>query len=288
MNIIIWGCRGSITSPGTSTIRYGGETTCVEVINDDGQIIVIDAGSGIRKLGQKLLKDESISTINLLLTHSHWDHLSGFPFFLPAYSSKYSFALCGGADAQESVLNFLTHQMEPPYFPITFTELKASFASGCCCDKDKNCAHSLRFAEHATRCEAIPLNHPNGGFGFKLIGKTGSFVFLPDNEIRYAHSGGLPRDEYVKFCNNATLLFHDAQYLEDEYDHKRSWGHSTIQDAIDLAIDAEVKQLGLFHHDPDRTDDELDFQVNWSRKYIEKKGSSLECFACAEGMEFIV
>jgi len=287
MNIVIWGCRGSITTPGPSTIRYGGESTCIEVINDQGQIIVIDAGSGIRKLGQKLLKERTVSTINLLLTHSHWDHLSGFPFFEPAYSSKFSFALCGGSDAQESVLNYLMHQMAPPYFPVDFTELKAKFESGCCCN-NSNCKNRLLFAEQKTKCEAIPLNHPNGGFGFKLTGNNGSFVFLPDNEIRYSHKEGLPRDAYVQFCKNASLLFHDAQYIESEYEEKCSWGHSTIQDAIDLAIDAGVKRLGLFHHDPDRTDDEIDHQVAWCHNYIQQKGSSLDCFACAEGMECIV
>jgi phosphoribosyl 1,2-cyclic phosphodiesterase len=288
MNIVIWGCRGSITSPGPSTVRYGGESTCIEVINDDGQIIVIDAGSGIRKLGQKLVKDQIVSTINLLFTHSHWDHLAGFPFFEPAYSSRFSLAVCGGSDAQKSVLNYLVHQMDPPYFPINFSELKATFETGCCCTDNANCKHNLRFAERSTKCESIPLNHPNGGFGFKFTGNTGSFVFLPDNELRFSHTGGLPRDEYVKFCNGASLLFHDAQYIENEYEQKRSWGHSTFQDAVDLAIDAGVKRLGLFHHDPDRTDDELDQQTEWCRKYIETKRSSLDCFACAEGMEFIV
>jgi phosphoribosyl 1,2-cyclic phosphodiesterase len=106
MNIVIWGSRGSITSPGPSTIRYGGESTCIEVRTDAGDVIIIDAGSGIRKLGHQLMKEPSVSKINLLLTHSHWDHLAGFPFFQPAYFSKYSFALCGGSDAQTSVLNY--------------------------------------------------------------------------------------------------------------------------------------------------------------------------------------
>jgi ribonuclease BN (tRNA processing enzyme) len=121
-----------------------------------------------------------------------------------------------------------------------------------------------------------------------LTSKTGSFVFLTDNEIRYSHQGGMPRDSYVKFCTNADLLFHDAQFVETEYQRTRSWGHSTIQDALDLAIDAGVKKLGLFHHDPDRTDDEIDHLVDWCRDYIKEKRSSLECFACAEGMDLHV
>ena len=287
MNIVIWGCRGTISSPGLSTIRFGGESTCIEVQTDDGEVIIIDAGSGIRKLGQQLLKDKSVSKINLLLTHSHWDHLAGFPLFQPAYSSRFSFALCGGNDAQQSVMNYLMHQMDPPYFPVNFTELKAKFESGCCCNNAK-CENRLRFADRSTICESIPLNHPNGGFGCKLTGKTGSFVFLTDNEIRYAHPGGLSRDAYVKFCAHASLLLHDAQYVEAEYERTRGWGHSTFQDALDLAIDAGVQRLGLFHHDPDRTDDELDRLVEWCKKYIQNKGSAVDCFACAEGMKLVV
>jgi phosphoribosyl 1,2-cyclic phosphodiesterase len=287
MNIIIWGCRGTITSPGSSTIRYGGESTCIEVRTNDGEVIIIDAGSGIRKLGQQLLKDKSVSNVTLLLTHSHWDHLAGFPLFQPAYFSRYSFALCGGNDPQQSVVSYLKHQMDPPYFPVDFTELKARFESGCCCSQGE-CNKKLRYADRSTMCESIPLNHPDGGFGFKLNGSTGSFVFLTDNEIRHAHLGGLPRDAYVHFCKNASLLFHDAQYVESEYVKTRGWGHSTVQDALDLAIDARVQRLGLFHHDPDRTDDQIDQLVDESRKYIHEKGSTLVCFACAEGMKLTV
>jgi ribonuclease BN (tRNA processing enzyme) len=138
------------------------------------------------------------------------------------------------------------------------------------------------------RCESIPLNHPNGGVGFKFSDSSGSFVFLTDNEIRYSHPGGMPRDAYVGFCRNAGLLIHDAQFEESEYKKTRGWGHSTFQDALDLALDAGVQRLGLFHHDPDRTDDELDRLVDWCRNYVRQKGSSLECFACVEGMKLSV
>ena len=287
MNITIWGSRGSIPSPGLTTLRYGGESTCIEVRGDEGEVIIIDAGSGIRKLGEKLLKDSSVLKINLLFTHSHWDHLSGFPFFRPAYFSKFSFSLCGGSDAQNSVLEYLAHQMDPPYFPVSFSELKANFHSGCNCN-NKICNNNLNFSGRSIKCESIPLNHPNGGFGFKLSDKSGSFVFLTDNEIRHHHEGGASREEYLDFCKDSDLLFHDAQYSESEYKKTRGWGHSTFVDAIDLAIDARVKHLGLFHHDPDRTDDELDKQVEWCINYIKEKESPLDCFTCAEGMSFVV
>ncbi|MGB2866926.1 MAG: MBL fold metallo-hydrolase [Bacteroidota bacterium] len=284
MVIKIWGCRGSLTTPGIETLRYGGESTCVEVQSDTHQPIIIDAGSGIRKLGQAILKDKSISHITLLLTHSHWDHLAGFPFFSPAYVPGYSINVCGGPRAQQYVWKYLTHQMEAPYFPVDLSALKATFNKGCHCDRAV-CDHSLPDCDRSVECHSIPLNHPNGGYGFKFVSAGRSFVFLTDNEIRYKHEGGLPRKAYVEACRGADLLFHDSQYTEEEYSAKSGWGHSTFMDSVQLAMDAGVKRLGLFHHDPERTDEDLDRQVHSCREFIAKSGSSLDCFACAEGME---
>lgn len=287
MNVKVWGCRGSIPSPGVKTLRYGGETTCVELTSDAGDKIVIDAGSGIRKLGQELLKDKAVSSINLLLSHAHWDHMSGFPFFGPAYLPDFSINICGGPMGQQSVLRYLARQLEPPHFPVVFKVLKARFEVGCLCTREF-CDHRLPGNDTTMRCYSLPLNHPNGGYGFKFVDSDGIFVFLTDNEIRYRHEVGLPRESYVDFCSNADLLFHDAQYTEAEYDRTRSWGHSTFKDAVDLAMEAGVKSLGLFHHDPDRSDEEIDRQVDWCREYILKSGSPLECFACSEGMDLKV
>jgi phosphoribosyl 1,2-cyclic phosphodiesterase len=287
MNVKIWGSRGSITAPGPKTLRYGGESTCIELTSDTGQKIVIDAGSGIRKLGDELLKAKSASSISLLLTHSHWDHLAGFPFFSPAYLPDFSINICGGPMAQQSVLKYLAHQMEPPYFPVAFKVLKARFEMGCVCTREF-CDHKLPGHDRSVMCYSIPLNHPNGGYGFKFASIDKTFVFLTDNEIRFHHEGGLPRKAYLDFCSNVDLLFHDAQYADAEYDRRRSWGHSTFKDAVDLAMEAGVKRLGLFHHDPDRSDEEIDRHVDSCREYILKSGSRLECFACAEGMDLKV
>jgi phosphoribosyl 1,2-cyclic phosphodiesterase len=284
MKVTIWGCRGSITAPGKDTLRYGGESSCFEILTDDGETIIIDAGSGIRKLGNKLIKEAGKTQLTLLMTHAHWDHLAGFPFFKPAFSPRYSISVCGGPDAQDSVMKCLRHQMEPPYFPVDMSAMKASFGTGCRCGC-ADCDHRLPGLGSSHRCEAIPLNHPNGGWGFKLTGRNGhSFVLLTDNEIRYHHETGRSREEYVDFCRGAELLFHDAQYTEEEYAKTVTWGHSTYRDAVDIAIDAGVKRLGLLHHDPERSDDEIDRHLAWCRGYIAERKSSLECFACAEGM----
>jgi ribonuclease BN (tRNA processing enzyme) len=131
----------------------------------------------------------------------------------------------------------------------------------------------------------VSLNHPNGGYGYKFIERGKSFVFLTDNELGFQHEGGLSRAQYIEFCQGADLLVHDAQYTEEEYKFTRGWGHSTFGDAMDLAIEAGVKRLGLFHHDPDRTDDDLSLQVEFCQGRIHKKGGTAECFATAEGME---
>ncbi len=287
MKITIWGCRGSIASPGPDTLRYGGDTTCLELDTDEGRKIIIDAGSGIRKLGNKLMKDKSFTELILLLTHAHWDHMAGFPFFRPAYSPDFTIYICGGAAAQNSILDYLKHQMSPPYFPVEFSIMKADFRTGCSCGKGI-CAGNLPAPAGSVMCSSIPLNHPNGGYGFKFSGNSGTFVFLTDNELRHHHEGGLSRDKYIEFSAGADLLIHDAQYTETEYKWTKSWGHSTYQDAVDLAMEAGVKRLGLYHHDPDRTDDQIDRFTERCREYIQKKSSSLECFACADGMEIII
>jgi len=284
MLVTVWGCRGSIASPGYDTLRYGGESSCFEVRTDDGGLIVIDAGSGIRKLGAKLLREPGPREMVLLLTHSHWDHPAGFPFFRPAFVPGTTISLCGGADAQDSILKSLQHEMEPPYFPVDMSAMKAAFVKGCRCGRAE-CDHRLPGAQGDHACDSIPLSHPNGGYGYRITGKSGrAFVLLTDNELEYRHETGRSRDDYVEFCRGADLLFHDAQYTDDEYEKTRTWGHSTFKDAVDFAIEAGVRRLGLLHHDPDRTDDEIDAIVRWCKDCIREKNSALECFACAEGM----
>lgn len=283
MHVKVWGCRGSLPTPGRKTLRYGGESTSIEVRSSSGQCVAVDAGSGIRKMGLALMKEREVSHLSLLVTHTHWDHLMGFPFFAPAYDARFSIALCGGPRGQRSLWNHLTHQLEAPYFPVDYTALKASFSLGCTCDRAV-CDHHLPLGDGSIQCHSIPLNHPNGGYGFKFGGDGKTFVFLTDNELHFHHDGGPSRDVFVDYCRGADLLFHDAQYTEDEYVRKRGWGHSTTFDAVELAMEAGVKRLGLFHHDPDRSDDEIDREVDRCRDRIAKAGSALDCFGCADGM----
>ena len=283
MKITVWGCRGSITTPGPETVRYGGNTTCLEIRTASGKLLVVDAGSGLRNLGKALLKEKELTDIAFVFTHSHWDHLIGFPFFAPVYQPQYRIALCGGPNAKASLKQYLTHQMETPYFPVDFSHLKAKFTFGCRCPS-VDCRNELDGLGSSFKCQSIALNHPNAGYGFRFTEGGKAFVFLTDNELGFRHKGGRQRKKYVEFCQGADLLFHDAQYTEEDYENTRGWGHSTYRDATLLAIDAGVKRLGLFHHDPDRTDEDLDRQVEACRAQIRAAGSKLDCFAVAEGM----
>jgi phosphoribosyl 1,2-cyclic phosphodiesterase len=287
MKITVWGSRGSICSPGPKTIRYGGNTTCLELRTSTGRLVVVDAGSGLRYLGKQLMKEPGVKDIIFVLTHSHWDHLIGFPFFTPAYKPEYNISLCGGPAARDSIRKYLGHQMSAPYFPVDFSIMKARFTYGCACPSDR-CEGKLEGFLDFNECSSLPLNHPNGGYGFKFVDQGKTFVFLTDNELRFQHEGGLAREQYVDFCRGADLLFHDAQYTEAEYAHTQGWGHSTYLDAIELAVEARVKRLGLFHHDPDRSDDDLDHQVDFCRDRLSLAGREVDCFAVADGMELEV
>jgi phosphoribosyl 1,2-cyclic phosphodiesterase len=277
MKIKIWGCRGSIPTPGKSTIKYGGNTSCIEVRLKDGSVIIFDAGSGIRKLGKKIIREESCRELYLVLTHSHWDHLMGFPFFLPAYRETFTINVRGGPIAKESVKKYLEHQMEAPYFPARFSSLKANF----------DFSHGIPIVRRIGTAELIPipLSHPNGGFGFRLQDKDASFVFLTDNELGHDHDGRRSYTEYINFAKNADLLLHDAQYTPQEYKRSKGWGHSTFVDAALFALHSEVKNYGIFHHDPDHSDGDIERIEAVSREIIGRKQGKTHSFAVYEEQE---
>jgi phosphoribosyl 1,2-cyclic phosphodiesterase len=278
MKIKIWGCRGSLTTPGQHTLRHGGNTTCLEIRDAQGNLIVVDAGSGVRNLGRALLQEPELTSLTFIFTHSHWDHIVGFPFFAPAYAERYRITLCGGPKSQSTLQQYLTQQMAAPYFPVDFKHLKAQFSFGC--------EWSQATTMGSLQVIPIVINHPNGGYGFKFVEDGKSFVFLTDNELGYSHPGGKTVEEYVKFCRGADLLLHDAQYTAEEYEQRRGWGHSCFRDTVDMAIAAQARRLVCFHHDPDRTDEDLDRQLELARRRAADAGSALRCDMAWEGMDF--
>lgn len=267
MLIKCWGSRGSIPVSGKDYIRYGGDTTCIEIRGRDGRIIIIDAGTGIRGLGN-VLQRESCRTVDLFFTHVHWDHIFGFPFFRPIYSADFEIRIhCPYTINIEQVLK---HQMVAPFFPVTYDQIRANLAY----------LHDGqgRVDIGNISVEPIPLSHPNRGAGYKFIEGGKSFVFMTDNELGYVHKNGLSSDAYRNFSAGSDLLFHDAEYTEKEYKKFRTWGHSSYVSALELAISAGAKRFGLFHFNQERTDREIDEMVAECRAKAAQAGASLECF----------
>jgi phosphoribosyl 1,2-cyclic phosphodiesterase len=277
VRIKVWGCRGSVPSPGGDTSRYGGNTTCVEIRLADGSLVVIDAGSGIRNLGRQLARGQG-QVIHLLLTHAHWDHVQGFPFFLPAYLKSFTLQVWGGPRSAATLRSYLRQQLTPPYFPVKYAELGARIRF------PPSPQAEIRIG--GARIQSIPLAHPDGGYGFRFLEDGRSFVFLTDNELGHRHPGGLTPGRYAEWCRGADLVMHDAQYTPEEYRLTRGWGHSTFQAAAQLCRAAAPKRFCLIHHDPQHTDPELDRFARDFRRTVGRDGA--ECFAATEGMEIQV
>jgi phosphoribosyl 1,2-cyclic phosphodiesterase len=290
MYIKFWGARGSIPVSGPQFIKYGGDTSCVEIRTKNDEVIIVDTGTGIRGLGNKLIAEKK-KRIHIIFTHAHWDHIIGFPFFKPLYMSGTRIVLAGCSDSQEAIKNILSDVMEPPFFPVKLSELKSTvhFAGTC---QESITIDSITILP-------INLNHPNNAIGYKFVEDNKSFVYLTDNEIGFTvpgskelafrHPGSMDYPDYVRFSRAADLLVHDAEYTHDEYHKNRiSWGHSCSRDVIDLAIDAGVKRLGLCHLNQDRSDSEVDAMVDDCVSILKSKDSKMDCEAISQGHEIIL
>jgi len=283
-----WGVRGSIPTPGPKTRRYGGNTSCVELRNDD-TLIVCDAGTGLRELGVHLMRmpQKSGLTIHLFLSHPHWDHIQGFPFFGPAYLKTTTlYVYCPAGDQQNYRL--LSGQMANAYFPVGFSDLGAkivprSFESD-----------TVKAGSFTVRC--FQQKHPGGSLGFRFEHKGSSVVYATDSELDQVierpekvieHPGAqrkLPAD-LVKAVKGCDLLICDAQYLDEEYVMKTGWGHPRATTCVDLAGQAKVKQLALTHHDPMHSDMQVDLKVAACAERSEQLGFGLQVFGAREGIE---
>jgi len=277
MLVRCWGARGSIPVSGKEYLRYGGDTVCMEVRSSGGGVVIIDAGTGIRRLGKQLACD-GIHRVDLLFTHAHWDHLLGFPFFGLLYDPSAEIRVFGLPSAQKSIRQMVSSTMAEPHFPVPLEAVHAVLVF----HESDEFAKPLDLG--GLSVTPVALSHPGRGLGYKVVEEGKSFVFLTDNELGYHHDGGLEPAEVVRFCRGADLLIHDAVYTPEEYAHRRSWGHSSFTDALDLALQAEVKALGLFHHHQDRTDDQVDAMVDVCRERIASEGAELECFAVSAEM----
>jgi phosphoribosyl 1,2-cyclic phosphodiesterase len=283
-----WGTRGSIPTPATWTRVYGGNTPCVEVRIGE-TVLICDAGSGIRGLGKDLLSRQSRpAELHLLLTHTHWDHIQGFPLFAPAFMKATRIVVYERAPGDHRLFELLSGQMSSEYFPVPFRELGAEIAPDFFID---NCK-SLNKA----RIRSFPLNHPGGCRGFVIEAEGRKIVYATDNELDIPEGQEFrgnektaplrpPPPALLEVARNADLLITDAQYNEPEYAAKRGWGHSSCFSVIDWAIAANAASVALFHHDPESSDTELDERVNQCAERAALHGAQLSVFAAREGVE---
>jgi phosphoribosyl 1,2-cyclic phosphodiesterase len=277
MIITCWGSRGSIPVSGKDYVKYGGDTTCIEIQTGSGDVVIIDAGTGIRELGNRLIK-EPPKPLHLLLTHAHWDHIIGFPFFKPLYSDRQQIILHTGPFTAKGLQRILSYTMIAPHFPVPFSRISARL--------EYRVTPPQAFHLGALTITPIPISHPNSGYGYKLMEDGKTFVFLTDNELGFSHPTGLSTQAYITFCTGADLLFHDAEYTPEEYEKMVGWGHSAYTNTLHLAGNAGVTKLGLFHLNQDRTDRQMDNLVTKAHYQITEKGYQFECLAVGRGLRF--
>lgn len=289
MKIKFWGTRGSIPSPGKSTVKYGGNTSCVEV-RAGKQILIFDAGTGIRDLGNQLLhefKSQPV-TVHLFISHTHWDHIQGFPFFMPAYNKNFQIIVYGPPARDKSLKDLFKFQMDSEYFPVPLGGLNAQIVM-------QEVREPFRIGD--LQITSFYMNHPAMTLAYKIFDGEKTFVFATDNEpYRYtlhavrkdplASQYGAELDQkFIEFISGADFVVCDAQYTLEEYRLKVGWGHSPIESVMEFAIKANVKQLALYHHDPSHDDAAVDAIVKHAQQLISSQKSSVQCFGASEGME---
>ena len=303
MKVKFWGVRGSIPTPGPATVKYGGNTTCMQLIGEsenkiDGQIVILDAGSGIRELGMELMKLPKPLKINLLITHTHMDHINGFPFFIPAFIPGTIIDIYGPLHYEKRLEEIFAGQMDYSYFPISTAQLAAAINY-----------HELNEGEFELgnlHVQTHYMNHPVLTLGYRITDGDKSFIFTGDHEPYFDFISGVENgtleegdmedvkaiveqqnSRLTEFFNKADILVCDAAYTPEEYVTHKGWGHSSTDHAVDWAISAGVKKLILFHHEPVHTDEKLDEMEAYARKRILEKGAKeLSVTTAREKAEF--
>jgi ribonuclease BN (tRNA processing enzyme)/DNA-binding response OmpR family regulator len=289
MDVTFWGTRGSIAKAGPTTVRYGGNTSCVSVRSERGTLAVVDCGTGAHGLGHHLIDQSGGSPVHghILVSHTHWDHIQGLPFFAPLFQAGCHWHVSGPSGFGESLSEILAGQMEYTYFPIAIDQLAASVVH-------QDLVEGTFDVEDIS-VETRFLNHPALTLGYRLEADGAVVVYASDHEPHdheLAAGGDVGRnrhdDAHASWMAGADLLIHDAQYLASEYDAHVGWGHSTVEYVIDVARRADVARVALYHHDPNRSDDAVDGLVALAKAHALASGYEGEVFAAAEGMTVTV
>src|SRR3981081_2003602 len=294
MRVRFWGTRGSVPTPGQSTVRYGGNTACVELRTNAGAFIIFDSGTGIRELGLKLARQGGPVSAHLMLGHTHWDHISGFPFFTPAFVPGNHLVIYGARDLDRSLRDVLAGQMHYTYFPVPLGELRADIDF---CELEEG---EITIDDAVVRTHY--LNHTAVCMGYRVEADGVSVAYVTDHEP-YGLVGGNAATHgpdgqraggaflhggdrrLINFLRGVDLLIQDAQYTPEEYADRRGWGHSSVDYVTDLAVESGARRVALFHHEPTHADDQIDAMVERARTRAREAGSEVELFAPAEGDE---
>jgi phosphoribosyl 1,2-cyclic phosphodiesterase len=295
MKLKFWGVRGSIPTPGKHTVRYGGNTPCLELRLDDDKLVIFDAGTGIRNFGDHLISTGESVKAYLLITHPHWDHIQGFPFFKPVFISGNELTIIGTERPEKKLHEIISEQMNRIYFPIQLHELKAQI-------NFVPIGEEKELNIHDAIVRTIYVNHPGFTVGYRFEYKDKIFVYISDNEPfdrgiadqltnfekivieKYKTSNGDPNQRIVDFCRDADVLIHDATYTPEEYIDRVGWGHSHYLFTLRVASEENVKRLYLFHHDQNHTDDKVDDMLRKCKKEVKSRGYKFECEAATENM----
>jgi len=264
-----WGVRGTIACPGPKHAIFGGNTSCIEV-SMGGEKVIFDAGTGIRSLGNWMLK-KNAHEATILMSHTHWDHISGFPFFKPAFDPTCQFTIMAGHLNGRTIEQVFAEQMIAPYFPVPIDIMNAKIGF-----KDFKAGDSFDLSENV-HVRTAPLNHPGGATGYRLEHNGKSMCYVTDTE----HMPGTPDENVLGLIEGADLVIYDCSYEDDELPDKVGWGHSTWQEGVRLCMKANVNRLAIFHHDPDHEDEKMEeieckARDMWGGAFVARENVRLE------------
>jgi phosphoribosyl 1,2-cyclic phosphodiesterase len=280
--VTFWGTRGSIPTPGAQTARYGGNTSCVAVQGRQDQLVILDAGTGIRPLGHQLSRRQNGAMgVDILLSHTHWDHIQGLPFFQPLNTQGNTVRIFGSAQAGVPLEEILDRQMDPVVFPVPLKALAADLTI-------TEVVHGS-FEIDGFLVEAFRLRHPGTTLGYKLVPAKGgrTIAYLTDNELGSGGSYDVGPDwrrKLVRFLGGVDTLIHDGMYSEAMIEARAGWGHSTPEQAVGLASEARCRRLVLFHHEPEHDDGDIDALLSGARSFAAVHAPALLVDAAMEGM----